>query len=289
MGGSPGTAVHDRHEALFSLNHDRLPKEIADAAFTSGHYPYDRELKGETYRRELRSLQIELLKFQDWVRTTRRRVIVFFEGRDAAGKGGTIKHLSEHLNPRHAYVEALSRPTETEQGEWYFQRYIRVLPTAGDMTLFDRSWYNRAVVERVMGFCSEAQVEQFYRQVNDVERLLVDDGAIFVKIWLTIGREEQLRRFYERKLDPLKRWKLSEVDLAAVGKWHEYSAARDEMLARTHTPHAPWTVIMANDKRRARLNAIRCVLADHPYAERDDGAVGEIDRRIVLHGHDPVS
>lgn len=275
-------------DSLFTLEHDRLPEEVAQAAYASGNYPYTKKLKQEVYSAELRKLQIELLKFQDWVRQQRHRVVVFFEGRDAAGKGGTIKRFSEHLNPRHAYIEALAMPTETERGEWYFQRYLRVMPTAGDMTLFDRSWYNRACVERVMGFCTEEQVARFYEQVNDVERLLVQDGVIMVKLWLTIGREEQLKRFYGRKLDPLKRWKLSSVDLAAVSKWHDYSRARDEMLARTHSDHAPWTVIMANDKNRARLNAIRTVLADHPYTERDDEALGKIDDRIVLEGRDPI-
>mgnify|MGYP000055991515 CR=1 FL=1 len=275
-------------EKLYSLKHDELPEKIAERAFTSGDYPYEDKLKSKHYKKDLQALQIELVKLQDWIRRTGERVVVLFEGRDAAGKGGTIKRFTEHLNPRHAHVVALAKPTETERGQWYFQRYAARLPTAGDIALFDRSWYNRAGVERVMGFCSKEELEAFYNQVNEYEDLLVRDGVHLFKVWLTIGREEQIDRFYKRKLDPLKRWKLSDIDLMAVDRWHDYTEAKREMFQRTHTPIAPWTVIKANDKRRTRLNAIRVVLSAFPYAQKDADAIGLIDPKIVGTGVDEM-
>jgi len=213
-------------------------------------------------------------------------MILIFEGRDAAGKGGTIKRFMEHLNPRHAHVVALSKPTDTERGQWYFQRYINHFPTNGDMTLFDRSWYNRPGVERVMGFCDESDVTEFFAQTPQFEELLVNSGTHMFKFWLTVGREEQLHRFHARKNDPLKRWKLSPIDYASLGKWHEYTAARQKMFEQTHTKAAPWTIIRSNDKKRARLNAIRVVLTQFEYADKDHDVVGSVDEKIVHSGLD---
>lgn len=283
------TASDSLSDDLYTLDHDALPPEIAARAFTSGGYPYGEKLKSKHYKKELRALQVELVKLQGWARKTGERIVVLFEGRDAAGKGGTIKRFTDHLNPRHAHVVALAKPTETEQGQWYFQRYISRLPTAGDIALFDRSWYNRAGVERVMGFCTDDQLAAFFAQVNDFEDLLVRDGIRLFKIWLTIGREEQLERFYARKLDPLKRWKLSDIDLMAVERWHDYTRAKCEMFERTHRADAPWTVIKANDKRRTRLNAIRVVLSAFDYTHKDPGAIGEIDDSIVGTGADEIA
>ncbi len=256
-------------ESAYSLDAEEIDPGIIEAAFGSGNYPYTKKLKTKKYDRELRLLQIELLKLQTWARKTGVRMVLIFEGRDAAGKGGTIKRFMEHLNPRHAHVIALSKPTDTERGQWYFQRYINHLPTNGDMTLFDRSWYNRPGVERIMGFCEESEVAEFFDQAPQFEELLVNSGTHMFKFWLTVGREEQLRRFHARKNDPLKRWKLSPIDYASLGKWHEYTAARREMFERTHTETAPWTIIRSNDKKRARINAIRVVLSRFDYADKD--------------------
>ena len=275
-------------EEHYSLEVDQLHPEIESRAFASGNYPYDKKLKEKAYLGQLRLLQIELLKLQDWQRESGARVVMLFEGRDTAGKGGTIKRFMEHLNPRHAHVVALSKPTDAERGQWYFQRYSVHLPTAGDMALFDRSWYNRAGVERVMGFCTPEQTELFYREAPEFEHMLVRDGVHFFKFWLTIGREQQLRRLHRRKADPLKRWKLSPIDYKAVGKWDEYTEAKAEMFERTHTEHAPWTVLKANDKKRARLNSIRVVLSAIDYAQKDVTAIGEIDRKIVGTGRDEI-
>ncbi len=265
----------------FSLDDPILPDFIAARALASGGYPYDSRMKRKAYERELRALQIELLKLQAWVRKTGHRIVILFEGRDAAGKGGTIKRFMQHLNPRHAKAVALPKPTEAERGQWYFQRYVPHLPTAGDMTLFDRSWYNRAGVEPVMGFCTPEQTKKFLAEAPEFEAMLVRDGVRLFKFWLTIGREMQLKRFHARRHDPLKQWKLSSVDLAAIGKWDAYTAAREAMFRRTHTELAPWTVIRANDKRRARLNAIRHVLVSLPYEGKDETVVGEPDPKIV--------
>jgi polyphosphate kinase 2 len=273
----------------YTLETDSLHPDIEAMAFASGDYPYDKKMKEKAYLRELHQLQIELLKVQSWARENGERVVMLFEGRDAAGKGGTIKRFMEHLNPRHAHVVALSKPTEAERGQWYFQRYVDHLPTAGDMALFDRSWYNRAGVERVMGFCSEQQVSRFYEEAPEFEHMLVRDGIHLFKFWLTVGREEQLRRFHRRKGDPLKVWKLSPIDFASVGKWDDYTAAKLEMFKETHTAHAPWTVIKSNDKKRARLNCIRVVLNALDYAQKDSGAIGAIDPKIVGTGADEMN
>lgn len=267
--------------ADFDLENPELPEQINKDAFRSGGYPYDRKMGTKAYEAELHMLQIELLKLQQWARDEGERIVILFEGRDAAGKGGTIKRFMEHLNPRHAHVIALSKPTETEQGQWYFQRYITHLPTAGDMALFDRSWYNRAGVERVMGFCTPAQVEKFLEETPNFETSLVRAGFRLFKLWLTIGQSMQLKRFHARRHDPLKSWKLSPIDLASLDKWSDYSQARDAMLEHTHTDTAPWTIIRSNDKRRARLNAIRHVLSSIDYAEKDKTIVSKPDPKIV--------
>ncbi|WP_179379445.1 polyphosphate kinase 2 [Jannaschia marina] len=243
-------------------------------------YPYDDRMEKDRYKAELAALQIELVKCQSWVRDNGARVVVVFEGRDAAGKGGTIKRFRENLSARIARVVALSKPTETEAGQWYFQRYVAQLPTAGQFALFDRSWYNRAVVEHVFGFCSEDQREHFFHQLPAFEDMLVDDGVILVKLWLNVGRAEQLRRFLARESDPLKQWKLSAIDVKGLAKWDAYTAAIGETFERSHTAVAPWTVVRSDDKRRARLGAIRSVLTRIPYAGRDDSAL-DIDPKIA--------
>ena len=243
-----------------------------------------KKMKRGDYEDELRRLHIELVKAQAWARETGTRLLIVFEGRDSAGKGGTIKRFMENLNPRAARVVALSKPTEAERGQWYFQRYANHLPTQGEFVLFDRSWYNRAGVEPVMGFCTPEQTEAFLREAPRFEDMLVDDGIVLIKFWLNIGREMQLKRFHDRRHDPVKIWKLSPIDLKALGKWDDYTAARDRMLEMTHTDHAPWTIIRANDKRRARLNAIRYVLSRLNYDGKHRKAIGTIDEQIVGSG-----
>jgi polyphosphate kinase 2 len=268
-------------EELYSLDRDMLPPEIAARAFPHDGYAVAREIKKKDYEKQLKKLQIELVKLQDWAVDKGERIVVVFEGRDAAGKGGTIQRFVQYISPRHARVVALAKPTDVEQGQWYFQRYVAHLPTRGDMSLYDRSWYNRAGVERVMGFCSEAQVEAFFKQVTVFEKLLVDDGVRLFKFWLTVRRAEQLKRFYERKLDPLKGWKLSPIDHDAVHKWHDYSRAIVDLLKRTDTAQAPWTVVDANDQKRARLECIKTVLNGFDYEGKDQANIEPIDARLV--------
>jgi polyphosphate kinase 2 len=270
----------------FDIDDPKLPKEITERARASGGFPYKEKLKRKTYEEELLKLQLELLKLQAHVQATGERVVVIFEGRDTSGKGGCIARFLERLNPRHARSVALSKPTEAERGQWYFQRYITELPTRGDIVLFDRSWYNRAGVERVMGFCTEDDVADFLRDAPEFEALLVRDGIRLYKLYLLVGREMQLKRFHERRHDPFKQWKLTEIDLAAIGKWDEYSNAEAEMFRFTHTATSPWTIIHANDQRRARLESIRVVLAGLDYRGKDKKAVGEVDANIV--GSGPV-
>ena len=246
----------------------------------STSYPHQERLARKVYEGQLAKLQIELVKMQAWAKESGSRVAIVFEGRDAADKGGTIKRFRENLNPRGARVVALSKPTEKEIGEWYFQRYIKHLPTAGGMTFFDRSWYNRGVVEHVFGFCKSEQREVFFSQVKDVEKMITSDGVHLFKFWLNVGREEQLRRFLGRESDPLKQWKLSWIDVEGLKKWDEYSAAIAETLERSHSDVAPWTIIRSDDKRRARLNAIRTVLHALDYTNKDPKAIGDIDTAI---------
>lgn len=254
--------------------------ELSDDWQTGG-YPYKNHLRRKVYEREKFQLQVELLKLQNWVTKTGSRVVILFEGRDAAGKGGTITRFMEHMNPRGARIVALPKPTVAETGQWYFQRYVKHLPTSGEIVLFDRSWYNRAVVERVMGFCTDEQYHEFMREVPDFERFLVNSGIYLIKFWFSVSREEQRRRFKEREVHPLKRWKLSPVDLASLDKWDEYTAAKDAMFDRTDTVACPWTVVKSDDKKRARLNAMRYVLNTIPYDNRDETVVGPVDPLIV--------
>ena len=220
-------------------------------------YPYDQRLPRPAYEVEKRLLQIELLKLQNWVKDSGTRIVILFEGRDAAGKGGTIKRFTEHLNPRGSTVVALEKPSEREQGEWYFQRYVAHLPSAGEIVLFDRSWYNRAGVERVMGFCTDAEYELFVHQAPDFERLLTDSGISLIKLWFSVSRSEQRTRFLIRRIDPVRQWKLSATDLASLDRWDDYTAAKEAMFSLTDTPWAPWMVIKSNDKKRARIGAMR--------------------------------
>lgn len=250
-------------------------KDILDPS-----YPYGARMDRKEYEAELDALQLELVKLQADVKATGKRVVVVFEGRDAAGKGGTIKRFRENLNPRVANVVALSKPTEREQGEWYFQRYIKHLPTAGEITLFDRSWYNRGVVEKVFGFCSDPQRDAFFRQLPEFEDMLTDEGIHFVKLWLNVGRAEQLRRFLAREKDPLKQWKLSWIDVEGLNRWDAYTQAINETFDQSHRARTPWTVIRSDDKRRARLSALRAVLQGVDYAGKDRNVACAPDDRI---------
>lgn len=246
-----------------------------------GAYPYRYLLTRRNYEYQKYNLQVELLKLQQWVQETGQRIVILFEGRDAAGKGGTIKRFMEHLNPRFARVVALQKPTTTELGQWYFQRYVQHLPTAGEIVLFDRSWYNRAGVERVMGFCSDEQYGEFMRQAPEFERNLVRSGIGLVKFWFSVSRDEQRRRFRERQNHPLKQWKLSPIDMASLDKWEDYTKAKEAMFYHTDTSDAPWTVVKSNCKKRARLNAMRYVLYKFNYTNKDTQVIGKIDPLIV--------
>jgi polyphosphate kinase 2 len=246
-----------------------------------GGYPYKNLMTRRNYEREKFRLQVELLKFQAWVRSSGQRVVILFEGRDAAGKGGAIKRFMEHLNPRGARVVALEKPTQEERGQWYFQRYVEHLPTKGEIVLFDRSWYNRAGVERVMAFCSNEEYLEFMRQVPEFERNLVRSGIHLIKFWFSVSRGEQRRRFKERKSHPLKQWKLSPVDLASLDKWADYTTAKESMFFNTDTADAPWTVVKSDCKKRARLNALRYVLHKLPYSKKDPRLIGAIDALLV--------
>ncbi|MBU1210724.1 MAG: polyphosphate kinase 2 [Alphaproteobacteria bacterium] len=272
--------------ASFDLNSPKLPRWIEENALQSGGYPYPKRLATDEYEDQLQLLQIELLKLQGHIRKTKERIVIVFEGRDAAGKGGCIARFTQHLNPRHARAIALTKPSETELGQWYFQRYVQHLPTSGDMVMFDRSWYNRAGVERVMGFCNEDQLADFLREAPQFEALVARDGIHLFKIFLTIGREMQIKRLHDRQHDPLKRWKLTPIDLAAIDNWDAYTEAKDDMFRFTHTTETPWTLIRSNDKRRARLEAIRLVLNRFDYEEKDEQAVGKADQLIIGSGHE---
>ncbi len=259
----------------------RHPDEELSPGWRKGEYPYRNKMSRRNYERQKYRLQVELLKLQAWVRESGQRVIILFEGRDAAGKGGAIKRFMEHLNPRGARVVALEKPSESERGQWYFQRYIQHLPTKGEIVLFDRSWYNRAGVEHVMGFCTPQEYDEFMRQVPEFERHLVASGIHLFKFWFSVSQAEQRRRFGERKLHPLKQWKLSPVDLASLDKWDAYTRAKEAMFAHTDTADSPWIVIRSDCKKRARLNAMRHVLNRLPYANRDTQVVGLADPLIV--------
>ncbi|MHC2299302.1 polyphosphate kinase 2 [Rhizobium mongolense] len=266
---------------VFDVDDPVLPDWIDEEALESGDFPYKKKLKEEEYLEELEKLQIELVKVQFWLQATGKRVMALFEGRDAAGKGGAISASSAHMNPRLARVVALAKPNDRELGQWYFQRYIAQFPTAGEFVLFDRSWYNRAGVEPVMGFCTPKQYEDFLKQAPPLEKIIAHEGIHFFKFYLDIGREMQLKRFHDRRHDPLKVWKLSSMDIAALTKWGDYSDKRERMLKETHTEFAPWTVIRANDKRRARVNLIRHMLKKMDYDGKDDKAIGDLDDKII--------
>ncbi|WP_170548562.1 polyphosphate kinase 2 [Ruegeria atlantica] len=263
------------------------PKEVRSAIEKSEKgdilnptYPYDERMKRKEYEKQMEKLQIELVKMQSWLKETDHRILLVFEGRDAAGKGGTIKRFRENLNPRGARNVALSKPSDTERSQWYFQRYIAHLPAAGEIVFFDRSWYNRGVVENVFGFCTAEERERFFRQVLPLETGLVNDGIKLFKFWLNVGRAEQLNRFLARETDPLKQWKLSPIDIAGLNKWDEYSQSIEETLTRSHTEHCPWTIVRSDDKKRARLAAIRTVLHALDYDEKDEDAIGANDPDI---------
>jgi polyphosphate kinase 2 len=266
----------------------RLPRSPDDElapGWREGAYPYKNLMTRRRYEKQKYKLQVELLKLQAWVKKTGQKVVILFEGRDAAGKGGAIKRFMEHLNPRGAGVVALEKPTEVERGQWYFQRYIQHLPTAGEIALFDRSWYNRAGVEKVMGFCNQDEYAEFMRQAPEFERNLVRSGVQLIKFWFSVSRREQQRRFRERKAHPLKQWKLSAVDLASLDKWDDYTEAKEAMFFYSDTADAPWTVIKSDCKKRARLNAMRYVLHKLPYDNKDVDAIGPLDPLLVGRAH----
>ena len=264
-------------EIIFDL--DAKNKKIPWNA--DGVYPYEKKMDVLEYEQCKHELQIELLKMQGWVKESKQRVVVLFEGRDAAGKGGTIKRFTEHLNPRGSHVIALEKPNARERNQWYFQRYIKHLPTKGEIVFFDRSWYNRAGVEKVMDYCSDQEYLEFLRQTPEFERMLVNSGILFFKYWFSVSREEQFRRFKSRRNDPLKQWKLSPVDLASLSRWNEYSQAKDAMFFHTDTRDAPWTVVRSDDKKRGRINCIRHFLHDLDYPEKDLSVVVPPDPFIV--------
>ncbi|MCE2895032.1 MAG: polyphosphate kinase 2 [Flammeovirgaceae bacterium] len=254
--------------------------ELADG-WQDGIYPYKYLMSRKNYEFQKYNTQVELLKLQAWVKETGSRVVVLFEGRDAAGKGGTIKRMMEHLNPRGARVVALEKPTHEERGQWYFQRYVKHLPTNGEIVLFDRSWYNRAGVERVMNFCTKDEYYEFMRQAPEFERNLVRSGIILFKFWFSVSQEEQRRRFKDRKTHPLKQWKLSPIDKASLDKWDEYTESKEKMFFHTDTSDAPWTVVKSNCKKRARLNALRYILNKIPYSNKAPQLIGKVDPLIV--------
>ena len=272
---------------LFSNENTTTPRtrvnkddELADN-WRDGRYPYKNRMSRKNYEAQKYELQVELLKMQKWVKETGQKIVILFEGRDAAGKGGTIKRFMEHLNPRGATVVALEKPTEQEAGQWYFQRYISHLPTKGEIVLFDRSWYNRAGVERVMGFCTESQYNDFMRQVPEFEKHLISSGIHLIKFWFSVSRDEQRRRFSEREAHPLKQWKLSPIDKASLDKWDDYTLAKEAMFFNTDSAESPWIVIKSDDKKRARLNAMRYVLNRLPYDNKDPKVIGSVDPLIV--------
>jgi len=271
-------------DRVFDIENPILPGWVDDGALKSGGYPYSDKLPGKEYDATVEALQIELVKLQYWLHTVGERVIVLFEGRDAAGKGGTIFAVHQFMNPRTARNVALTKPTETERGQWYFQRYIAHFPTAAEFVSFDRSWYNRGGVEPVLGFCTPEQHKKFLSEAPHFEQRLCNEGLRFFKFWLDIGQEMQLKRFHDRRHSPLKRWKFSPIDLKGITLWDEYGKARDTMLKATHSEHAPWTIVRSNDKRRARIAVMRRLLRSVPYEGRDMAVIGEEDPKIIGDG-----
>ena len=275
------TPMHRVGQTNKALSSD---EELA-SNWREGAYPYRNLMARKSYEKAKYQLQVELLKLQAWVKETGQKVVILFEGRDAAGKGGAIKRFMEHLNPRGSRVVALEKPTDIEKGQWYFQRYVEHLPTTGEIVLFDRSWYNRAGVERVMGFCGDAEYDEFMRQTPEFERNLARSGIHLIKFWFSVSRQEQRRRFKERRIHPLKQWKLSPIDLASLDKWDEYTAAKEAMFYHTDTAEAPWTVIKSDCKKRARLNAMRYVLHKLAYSNKDVNNIGSVDPLLVGRAH----
>ena len=267
---TPPTIGQQRHDP------DRIRQ-----LFENGEFPYKNKMRRSTYERHKAELQVELLKVQHWVKETGQKVVILFEGRDAAGKGGTIKRFTEHLNPRGARVVALEKPTETERGQWYFQRYVRHLPTEGEIVLFDRSWYNRAGVERVMGFCNPTEYLEFMRQVPELERMLTRSGIKLFKYWFSVTQDEQKKRFEARQHDPLKQWKLSPIDRASLARWDDYTEAKEAMFFYTDTADAPWTIVKSSDKKRARINCMQHFLSSLDYPDKDRHVVRHPDPLIV--------
>ncbi len=279
-GGDSSTDANPANP-LHRLAEARQDPEQIRRMFETGEYPYKRKISRRAYDEHKAELQVELLKVQDWVKATGEKIVLIFEGRDAAGKGGTIKRFTEHLNPRGARVVALEKPTDRERSEWFFQRYIRHLPAGGEIVLFDRSWYNRAGVERVMGFCSPQDYLEFMRQTPEVERMIVRSGIRLYKYWFSVTRDEQLRRFKSREHEPLKKWKLSPIDRQSLDKWGDYTEAKEAMFFYTDTADAPWTIVKSNDKKRARLNCIKHFLSTLPYPGKDLRVIGRYDPLIV--------
>jgi polyphosphate kinase len=278
--GQSGKLSEEELKSHALIRHELLEKKGRSAPLPK-NYPYKKRMSRATYEIRKQELQIELLKVQNWVKDTGQRILCIFEGRDAAGKGGTIKRFTEHLNPRGSRVVALEKPTEEERGQWYFQRYTEQLPTRGEIVFFDRSWYNRAGVERVMGFCSPAEYMEFMRQVPEFERMLVRSGIHIYKFWFSVSRKEQRRRFLSRQNDPLKHWKLSPIDLESLDLWDDYSEAKEAMFFNTHTADCPWTVVRSDDKKRARLNCMRHFLSGLDYPESDTEVKLQPDPGIV--------
>ena len=273
------------HQSTTAMRHDRT---AIRRLFEYGEFPYRTKMRRAAYEKHKAELQIELLKVQEWVRETGQKIVLLFEGRDAAGKGGTIKRFTEHLNPRGARVVALDKPTEREQGQWFFQRYIRHLPARGEIVLFDRSWYNRAGVERVMGFCTPNDYLEFMRQAPEIERMMVRSGITLFKYWFSVTREEQARRFEARKHEPLKKWKLSPIDEKSMDMWDDYTEAKEAMFFYTDTADAPWSIVKSDDKKRARLECMKHFLASLPYPGKDSHIVGQPDPLIVGHSSDVI-
>ncbi len=268
----------------FALDDPKLPKWVAERAFSSGGYPYDEPLDDDIFETALEKLQIELVKLQTWAIAEGRRIVVVFEGRDAAGKGSVIGAFRQYMSPRRTRVVALPKPSEAETGQWYFQRYVAHMPTRGEVVMFDRSWYNRAGVEPVMGFCTPEQTELFLKETPRFEDMITDEGIHLVKFYFDVGREMQLSRFHDRRHDPLKVWKISSIDQAAIDKYDDYTRARDRMLERTHTDEAPWVIGLGNDKRRLKLDVIRHVLSLFDYPDKDRRAIGDIDEKVLGRG-----
>ncbi|MBO9449478.1 polyphosphate kinase 2 [Tropicibacter sp. R16_0] len=275
------------HGEITSYLNDHAPDDVRERVLDADKddilnpsYPYGERIGRKDYQKQMDALQIELVKLQAWTKATGERIAILFEGRDAAGKGGTIKRFRENLNPRGARVVALAKPSDAERSQWYFQRYVEHLPSAGEIVFYDRSWYNRGVVEKVFGFCTDEERERFFRQVLPIEHGLVNDGIRMFKFWLNVGRAEQLRRFRDRENDPLKQWKLSPIDVKGLHKWDDYTSAIQETLTRSHSDSNPWTIVRSDDKKRARIAAIQTVLSQLDYDGKDTDAIGAPDANI---------